>query len=299
MRKLFFVVNPNSGKGITRKKVDRVINRFREAGLECESLFTKSSLDATMQTRKALKQGYTEIISCGGDGSANAVVNGFFEQGNAINSSASLGIAQLGSGSDYFRSISMGKNWENIILQGKKVKADVGIIEYADAKAHYFLNMAGIGISYEVTRRKEHLPLWMPSKLKYVIPTLAAFRSFIPQRISLEINGKAYEDNYLGVFISKGQYAGAGMRFGKGAGLFDGFFEITLVRPISAFKLLRHLGSLYKGDLDHIPEVTKIRSSRIDFDPIKQGHELDGDPFLGTINNLHIGAQINVLAGAQ
>ncbi|MFQ5685011.1 MAG: acylglycerol kinase family protein, partial [Candidatus Binatia bacterium] len=48
--------------------------------------FTKDVDDATTITRRALLEGYETIIAVGGDGTANEVVNGFFENENLINS---------------------------------------------------------------------------------------------------------------------------------------------------------------------------------------------------------------------
>jgi len=53
---------------------------------------TTGPMDAATITRHALRDGFGRVIAVGGDGTINEVVNGFFQNGIAINPEAELAL---------------------------------------------------------------------------------------------------------------------------------------------------------------------------------------------------------------
>ncbi len=64
--------------------------------------------EAIRATRESLRQGVDQVVAVGGDGTVNAVANGFFDHGQPIRPQSSLAIGNTGTGSDYFKTVAAG-----------------------------------------------------------------------------------------------------------------------------------------------------------------------------------------------
>ena len=75
--KTLCLVNPASANGRTRKAWLKTEQALAKRGIKLDVYFTKGPGDATIETRKALQNGYERIISVGGDGTLNEVARIF------------------------------------------------------------------------------------------------------------------------------------------------------------------------------------------------------------------------------
>ena len=73
------IVNPNSAGGQTRRRWPRLEASIREAMGEFRHVHTERRGHATELARAALREGADLIVSMGGDGTLNEVINGFFD----------------------------------------------------------------------------------------------------------------------------------------------------------------------------------------------------------------------------
>lgn len=77
------IVNPTSCSGLTGKNWDDLYRRIKEktfGGQDVEVAFSTSPGDGTALARAYLRKGFTKVFAIGGDGTANEVANGFFEE---------------------------------------------------------------------------------------------------------------------------------------------------------------------------------------------------------------------------
>lgn len=78
--KLILILNPNSQGGATGKNWNETYEKIKEfLPKRHRIIFTKKADDGTPVTRKLLREGYTNIVAIGGDGTINEVANGFFD----------------------------------------------------------------------------------------------------------------------------------------------------------------------------------------------------------------------------
>jgi len=298
--KRLFIVNPSSASGSNLDEFSAAKQYFeRELG-EFSYVLTKDLSDISVQTKKALKDGAEQIIAVGGDGTIHWVVNGFFEDGKAINPDALLAISNTGTGSDYFRTIVDGvKNtdWKKVVTDHEVKEVDLGYIHFADGKEdQFFNNMASLGVSADIVTKKEELPDWFPSKLSYLFSTLLSITTYSSKRVEIDFGeGKMKACDLFSLFISKGIYAGGGMKFGEGALLDSGKFLLTLVEKIPPVKILKNLKKLYFQGLDTLPEVTRVESDHLSFHSDEEiGVELDGE-FIGSFDQFKISLQAKAI----
>jgi YegS/Rv2252/BmrU family lipid kinase len=281
--KRIFVINPKAGAGLGQRALTRLESYFRHRGSSFEAVISRSREDIVQRTREALRAGAEQIIAVGGDGTVNAVVNGFFENGALVRPTACLAVAQAGSGSDYFRGLTNAArhDWRDIVLRPAVRPVDVARLEtvvHAGVNQLYFINMATFGMSAEVVRRKASMsPLW-PKTLRYLLPTVRGLFSARASRVRVTVDGTVLERDAFCIIVAKGAYSGGGMRFGSRVALDDGRFEVTLFRPMPAWKMLIKTPKLYSGNLHDEPTVEKLSGSqiRIEADPPFLA-EVDGD----------------------
>jgi diacylglycerol kinase family enzyme len=281
--KRIFIINPNAGTGLRRRGLERLEAYFRRRGSSFEAIVSRSREDVIQRTREALRQGAEQIVAVGGDGTVNAVANGFFESGELVRPGACLAVALAGSGSDYFRGLTQAArhDWRDIVLCPVIRPVDVARLETldgTDAAPLYFLNMATFGMSAEVVRQKALMsPLW-PRSLRYLLPTVRGLFHARESRVRLTVDGQVLEREAFCIMVAKGAYSGGGMRFGSQVALDDGRFEVTLFRPMPVWKMLVKTPKLYSGALHNEPTIEKLTACRIAIDAVPPLlAEVDGD----------------------
>jgi diacylglycerol kinase family enzyme len=75
-----------------------MVDVLRAAGVQVEICATTHAGSATQQAKEAADRGYDTLLSCGGDGTANEVLNGLMQASVQASADVALGILPLGSG---------------------------------------------------------------------------------------------------------------------------------------------------------------------------------------------------------
>src|SRR3990167_4451063 len=78
------IANPASGGGRHRKLVYEAARQLQEAGYTPELLWTTRRGHAEELANRAVKEGFTTIVTCGGDGTIHEVVNGLMSARTTI-----------------------------------------------------------------------------------------------------------------------------------------------------------------------------------------------------------------------
>jgi diacylglycerol kinase family enzyme len=267
--KRVFLINRKAGSGISRRTVERLEAFFRTRDGSFDAIVAETREAAIRETRSALTGGAEQIVAVGGDGTANAALNGFFNEKALVNPQACLAVARAGSGSDYFRGLTNGIRWDwrEIVLRPTLRRVDIGRLEPLSGKSVaplYFLNMATFGFAAEVVRRKGLMsPRW-PRAARYLLPTVSGLSQIRPSRVRIRFDGCELERESYCLVVAKGAYSGGGMKFGSEVVLDDGRFELTLFRPMPAWKMILKTPKLYSGNLHTEPTVEKHRASEIE-----------------------------------
>jgi len=266
--KRHFIINPHSGRGLSARAVAKLQEHFTRQIGAFEYTIAESREAAIDATRKSLRDGTDQIVAVGGDGTANAVTNGFFDYGEPIRPQSSLVVGSAGTGSDYFKTIVAGRrgcDWRELVLRHVARPVDVGRIEYADPALcdQYFLNMASVGMIAEVVRGKNRLSRRLPQVLRYLLPTVGCFFSYRPRPMQVTTDSGQRDSKLLAVSIAKGIHAGGGMRLGGGATLCDGRFDVTLFGAFRPVEMLLKVGKLYTGRFENEAKIEEVRTQRI------------------------------------
>ena len=78
--KWMVIANPKAGKNKVLEEWHLIDSALKGAGVEFDSVFSKSKYHSIELAVKAVRDGYRNIIAVGGDGTIHEVVNGIFLQ---------------------------------------------------------------------------------------------------------------------------------------------------------------------------------------------------------------------------
>lgn len=262
------IVNPVAGAGKTARKWPRIKEHLKSIGLNFEHDVTEAPGHAIELARVAAEKGYEQVVSVGGDGTINEVVNGLYDAGSI--GDTVLGIIGTGTGSDYIRTLGVPRPYEQAcrcLMSSRKLTVDVGVVEYTNnggTVKRLFVNFAGFGFDAEVVRRttQQFKSLGaMPSYLMGLLTTLLCYRN---KGVSLVIDGEAFDSKVCTVVMNNGKYGGGGMLTAPDADLANGFLDVMIVGDLSKPDLLRSLPRIYKGTHLSHPKVTMKRAREIE-----------------------------------
>lgn len=250
------IVNPASANGRTGKNWPRMSSYLYSQGLEFDQQMTGSMGDATRLARQALLDGYTTVVSVGGDGTLNETLNGFFAGDALINPRAKLGVLFCGTGGDFIRTAGIPRNFNQAaarLREGNSNILDVGRITFAshsgERVSRYFLNVAGFGVDGEIVYRVNHTSKALGGFVSFLYATVSGLVAYRCLPVKLEIDSQVcYEGMFTVVAVGNGQFFGSGMQIVPMAKLDSGHFDIVLIEQMSKLELLRYLPSIYRGN---------------------------------------------------
>ncbi len=272
MEKMFIIVNPVSANKATEKEWPRFKSILLEKGYEFEAAVTEYPGHATELSRKALKSGFGTIMSVGGDGTMNEVVNGFFEGGQPLAPDSRLAVFSRGTGCDFIKALGMEKGIESLLEvldRNKEKQVDVGRVCFTDNSAEklntrYFLNVADIGIGAETANRVNRHSKRLKGFLSFLLSAVSTIIQYKNKALEVVIDDRlVLKEKMNSVIIANGRYFGGGMKVAPDALLDDGLFDIIILGNLSKVDLIKSFPLIYEGrHLTH-PKVKLYKGSKV------------------------------------
>jgi YegS/Rv2252/BmrU family lipid kinase len=281
----FAIVNPASANGKTRKVWPKIYKKLVEHGIEVDYAYTNGPEEATAITREALKT-YTQIISVGGDGTLNEVVNGFFDNQKPLNPEASLAYLFQGTGGDFPRIFNQKRDLPSFIeiLQRKKIiPVDCGLVQYQDSNGEmhhrYFLNVGDVGLGSQSVYEINHRSKALGGRLSFLLGGIKTILSYKNIDMKCVIDGKVVANGLTNsIWVANGRFVGGGMMIAPHAELDDGLFDVIVIGDLSTITLLRNLPKIYKGQHLNVPDVTVHRGKEVSIISNQPAYlDLDGE----------------------
>lgn len=249
------IANPAAANGRAGHHLDQVAGRLRDALGPFELLRTERPGHATELTRAALRDGSRRVLSVGGDGTHNEVINGFFAGKQPLNPEATMGVVSYGTGGDLARTLRLRRGTHGLDALPALVPrpVDVGCVthglEDGGESVRYFINVADFGAGGQVVKRVNETSKFFggfASFLYGVLATLATYRNPV---VHLEVDGHAMQGRINNVIVANGQYYGGGMHVAPEARLDSGEFEVYVIGDVGTLEAVVNLPKLYRGRL--------------------------------------------------
>ena len=238
------ILNPIAG---AVKSVDPIRERLRSLNPDRFHVSGQSG-DAEKFAREA--SDFDLIVSAGGDGTLNEVVNGIALGG----CKAALGVLPLGTGNDFARTLGVSNDLDagiNQIASGETRCID--LVRVTSDQVRYFANVSSGGFSGVVDEKltPEMKRTWGP--LAYLRSAAAAFKELrgYTTTVALDDAG-SFELDLYNVVVANGRYVAGGIPVAPEADIADGLLDIVLIPErgpaelaIIAAQILvgKHLGS--------------------------------------------------------
>lgn len=257
-KRLLFIYNPFSGKGIVKKHLPEINDVFQKAGYRVTEHATVGKNDATEVICSAGKE-YDRIVISGGDGTLREAVKGFVISDKQI----PLGYLPSGSTNDFGNSIGLPTD----VLEAARIAVGEKIapIDIGTFNREFFVYIAAFGLFTEIAYETDQNLKHVMGHAAYVLSAGKSVLDIPAYKMRFEADGRVIEDHFIYGMISNSKNVG-GMSFlirGE-VDLSDGLFEILLVRypdnPIELIDALTYLSRMRsKSNLVYHLQANTIR----------------------------------------
>jgi len=255
MDNIFVLVNPASANGSTREVWPQIAAFMEAKGLKFQCHMTTAPFQAPEVVRNALRAGKTTIVSVGGDGTANEVVNGFFEGEKQVNPAARLGVISRGTGCDLIRTLGIPKEYQGaveVIARNQERPMDLVLAEFTDREGapakRWFANIADAGLGATAANRVNHTSKSAGGFLSFLYGTLWSILTYKNGYGRVEADGQqVYEGSLCMAAVANGRYFGGGMHLAPHARIDDGKMDLIVLRGMNKITLFVNLARIYKG----------------------------------------------------
>lgn len=270
------VANANSGIGLGKERVSRLVRTLNDRGLDskvCWSLADRREL----VDRAEADPNCRCLVAVGGDGTISALIN---EHPNVPITAMPAGTENL-----FARHFRLGRRPEPIaemIARGRSIPLDLG-----EANSQRFALMAGIGFDAEVVTRHHlarigHARRVRPTtRVAYVEPVLRASFSYGFPTLKVRIEEPGLPEELLGstAFVFNLPSYALGLPIAPDAREDDGLLDLVVFRDSGPLAALHYLWLVFRGIHLDQPGVWHRRVKRVSItsdSPVPV--QLDGDP---------------------
>ncbi len=224
MKRMLFVYNPKSGKGLIRTQLSNIIETFSAADYDVTVYPTKMAMDGCSIVQKRAAD-FDLIVCSGGDGTLDEVVTGLMN--GRIR--RTVGYIPAGSTNDFANSVGIPKQMEQaarVIVEGEPFACDIGKFN-----EDYFVYVAAFGVftdvSYQTSQDLKNA-LGHAAYLIEGMKRMGTWKSTFLRYESEECSGEG--DYVYGMITNSNSVGGFKGLPGKNIELNDGLFEVMLVK---------------------------------------------------------------------
>lgn len=223
-KKLLFIFNPCSGKGLIKNKLMEIIDIMIKAGYEVTVHSTQSREDAMEQVKEHAKD-YDSVVCCGGDGTLDEAVTGMMRSEKKV----PLGYIPAGSTNDFANSLKIPKDMykaAQVAVDGKCFPVDIG---YFNGDSFVYIAAFGLftDVSYQTSQELKNIL----GHAAYILEGAKRLHDITSYKMRVEHDDTVIEDEFAYGMITNSMSVGGFKNLtGKNVLLDDGLFEVTLIK---------------------------------------------------------------------
>lgn len=266
-------------------------------GVKIKTYTSTAPIQGFQLCQEALDQGSDTLIFIGGDGWFNECINGLCQYYQVPGSSSQplktridwtsvkqikIGFVPAGSGNDFVKSledpIGITSLCEQLISDSAKDEhskkdtqlrhIDLGYARFMDehgaSKEQFFLNIADVGMGSQAVKRRETMPFWLGSMLRYYAAIVSTIGSFHPIHCAITVDEDQWEGEISNAVVANGRYFGHGLCVAPHASVTDGELDIIILPSFGLIDFAKQFFNLKKGrSLTH-PGVKTFRGRHVD-----------------------------------
>lgn len=268
--KWFFIVNPNAGKGLGKKRWPEISSLLKKYEFNYDFEFTQRVGHALESAQKISSEKYQNVVGIGGDGTMNEVVNGVMANESGSINKIAVGMIPVGTGNDFARNNNIPLNYEKaiqVLKQSKMALHDVMKVHYyseSNQLTRYSYIIAGMGFDGEVNLKSEiDKKNGKSSKILYVKNLLLTLISYKPVEYNITDDNNEFGKVVFTLAVGKGKRNGGGMMQLPLAKPDDGYLDYTVVEKVPRRTVVALLPKLFKGTHITHPKVSTFKSKKL------------------------------------
>lgn len=260
-KKAVIIYNPVSGRPGRRKaQSHRMVQLLGQLGVKAEAFATSGPKDAARLARQAASDGADIVVSFGGDGTANEVIQGL------VGTDAALAIWPGGTANVAAHQLGMPSSIEEltrVIAAAKSRRISLGVAR-GEMGERYFMMFAGIGLDASICRHVNWRLKRLTGEFAFWVAGIKHIFTWRAEPFLVRADGREYESAFT--LVGKCSGYGGGIVMTPNARFEDPSFEVFIVEPRA--HNVSYLGDFVRCYLGH-PErarATMVRASRIEVD---------------------------------
>ena len=256
-----FIINPTAGHGRNNRASDLIREYIADKEVKYDFIYTSKPGQAQRYATQSIEEGYTHIISVGGDGTSHEIVNGLVDARGNIVEDIVFGIIPSGSGNDFPKSASIPLDIRSAIetvFSGNQRNVDIG--KLGD---RYFINGLGIGLDGAVAHRFKKLTL-LRGQFGYLLGSVQEAIGFKGFHVQLKIGDWKYEGPLLLTGASNGLFQGGEFKLAPDARIDDGLLDFHIIKDMTIFNRLIKIPKVLEGSHSDLEEVDIKRATNME-----------------------------------
>lgn len=255
------ILNPYAGRWLAQKRRSEAENALHAAGIEFEIVATSQPGEGENLAFQAVIDGFSPIISAGGDGSISEVLNGMMrakEQGAQI---PPLGIIPLGSANDLVCNLGLPLD---LIAAAKVISLNQPkLMDVCKVNDRYFGNNAAIGLEPYITLIQQKIQK-VKGSLRYIYATLIGVKDNPSWTMQLTWDDGSYQGPITLVTVGNNPRTGGVFYVTPHANPMDGKITFVYGYISTRRKILTVLPKIMKPDkgnyVEH-PDIHEIHAT--------------------------------------
>jgi len=288
--KCTLIINPRSKNGRSKKHFDRILNSCRDKKMEIEHVFASSYETIKEQSKLANSRQSDVVVAVGGDGTINAVLNGFYDEKGRRNSNSKLGVIYTGTSPDFCKSYNISLNHEEAIRSiskgsAKKIKPGKINLVTKNGTSHretrYFACCANAGIGAGVARDANHIRKYAGDLGGTFVSLIKNLLSFSAKKIFLEIDRECLcIDKTVNISIGRTPYIASGIKINEKDILDQDLFYVLVASNLSLNNVPGLIRQIYSGNIGNSSylQLSEGKNIMLNSDEPEVEVEFDGDP---------------------
>ncbi|MDH5182609.1 MAG: YegS/Rv2252/BmrU family lipid kinase [Gammaproteobacteria bacterium] len=233
-----------------------------------EVCYPQSALETLQQARTYADKGGYCIVSVGGEGTMNLVMQAIMDSDRREDTLMAL--VPFGNVNDYASALGMEKNWQSAIqalMHGQERRVGVTELLTQDSR-NYALNMADIGFGASTAKLHsvDRKLSWVKGQLKYNLLAIRALMSWKNIPCTVQVDDEEIGGDVALVLAGNSPTLG-GFRVLPHATVDSDKFAVTICRDVSRLQLMQVLDDSKKSRLTESERILFRHASRISVEP--------------------------------
>jgi diacylglycerol kinase (ATP) len=256
------ISNPKTGRYTSRRlrPIEELASRLESLGLHVELKLTTRPHEATEIAARAARNGTSDVIVAGGDGTINEAIQGL------AGTKARLAIIPRGTANVLARELGLPLDEEQavaIAARGNSRRIYLGLAtDETTGISRHFALMAGIGLDASIVRRVQPSLKKRIGKGAFWISGFSHLATWNPQPFTIEINDRTYTATFAAV--GNAARYGGDLAITPGARLDQPEFEVCLIETTSRVRYLRLLSYAMRNGMPRDrPEVRFVKAASV------------------------------------